>query len=121
MKDHIRIVAWVYIALGILGLLTALLTFGVLLGSGLISGDRDAIRILTVIAIFAGVLIMLVSVPGIIAGLGLLGFKPWARILGIVLALLNLPGFPIGTLLGIYTIWALLDSESSLLFGGSNP
>lgn len=116
MKTHIQIVAWLYIAMGILGILLALLVAGIIAGGGWISGDDTAIRVTTIVSIFVGALVVLISVPGIVAGIGLLSFKSWARVLTIILSVLNLPGFPIGTLLGIYSLWALLDSESSLLF-----
>lgn len=116
MKDHIRIIAWLYIILGVLGIFGALIAFAVIAGGGMISGDETAIYVTGIVALVIAVIVVLVSVPGIIAGLGLLKFKPWARILAIILALLNLPGFPIGTALGIYTLWAMLDSESSQLF-----
>jgi len=116
MKDHIKIIAWLYIVMGVLGILAALVAFAVIVGGGLISGDQTAIRITTIVALVIGGFVVLISVPGILAGIGLLSFKPWARILAIVLALLDLPGFPVGTVLGIYSLWVLLDSESSQLF-----
>ncbi len=120
MKTHIQIVAWLYIVAGILGIILAVLVAGLIIGGGWISGDDTAIRVTTIVSIFVGGLVVLVSVPGVVAGIGLLSFKSWARILAIILAVLNLPGFPIGTLLGIYSLWALLDSESSLLFEKPN-
>jgi hypothetical protein len=39
-------------------------------------------------------------------------YKPWARILGLVLGFLALLRFPLGTALGIYTIWVLLPESS---------
>jgi hypothetical protein len=57
-----------------------------------------------------------VSLPGLFAGWGLLTFKPWARILAIVLAILNLIHIPFGTLLGIYALWVLLSRETERLF-----
>ena len=116
MKTHVKIVAWLYIVMGLLGILSALVVGALILGGGLISGDDTAIRVTTIVAIVLGSLVVLLSVPGVVAGVGLLGFKPWARILAIILSVLNLPGFPIGTLVGIYSLWVLLDSETSLLF-----
>jgi hypothetical protein len=43
-----------------------------------------------------GVIMLILSLPGIIAGIGLLNFRPWARILTIVLSALNLMNFPFG-------------------------
>jgi len=120
MRTHIQIVAWLYIATGILGLLLALLVAGIITGGGWISGDDTAIRVTTIVSIFVGALVVLISIPGIVAGIGLLSFKSWARVLAIILSVLNLPGFPIGTMIGIYSLWALLDSESSLLFEKPN-
>jgi ABC-type glycerol-3-phosphate transport system permease component len=58
--------------------------------------------------------------PGIIAyilaGYGLLKYKSWARILAIILALLNLILFPIGTVIGIYTLWVMFNDEAEALF-----
>lgn len=116
METHIKFLGWLYIVMGILGVLVGGVVFLVVAGGGLISGDETAIAITSLVAILVSGLILLVSAPGIIAGVGLLNFRPWSRILALILGILNLPGFPIGTLLGIYTIWALLDDESVDVF-----
>lgn len=54
------------------------------------------------------------AVFGIIAGWGLLERQPWARVLAIVLACLNLLSMPFGTALGIYTLWVLLPARSEV-------
>jgi len=48
------------------------------------------------------------------AGFSLLNRKPWARILTIVLAILSLVKFPVGTALGIYTLWVLAPMSSAV-------
>jgi hypothetical protein len=60
-----------------------------------------------------------IGIPGIIAGIGLLKYKRWARILGIVLSAIRLISFPFGTILGIYGLWVLLNKETEALF--ENP
>ena len=116
METHIKVVAWLYIILGLLGILGALLLFAAVFGGGLISGDRTAITVTGIVgAVLSGFLVLL-SAPGILAGLGLLQYRPWARILALVLGVLNLPGFPTGTILGVYTLYALLDDRSTVLF-----
>lgn len=52
------------------------------------------------------------SAIGIIAGWGLLERQPWARMLTIVLGFLNLLDMPLGTALGVYTLWVLLPARS---------
>ena len=116
METHVRVLGWLYIIMGVMGILAAGIVILAIAGGGLISGDRTAITVTSIVAAVIGGLIILFSVPGIIAGIGLLNFKPWARILALVLGILNLPGFPLGTILGIYTLWALLDSETTQLF-----
>jgi len=47
-------------------------------------------------------------------GFGLLRRQPWGRVLGIIVAILALLKFPIGTALGIYTLWVLAPAESAI-------
>ena len=59
---------------------------------------------------------LVVSLPSILAGWGLLKRKSWARILTIILAVLSLPGFPVGTLVGAYALWVMLNKDTAPLF-----
>jgi hypothetical protein len=59
-----------------------------------------------------GLLMLAGAVIGIIAGWGLLERQPWARMLTVVLAFFNLLDLPLGTALGIYTLWVLLPARS---------
>jgi len=60
---------------------------------------------------------LLMSVPSILAGFGLLGHRPWARILALVLSGLGLVNTPLATVLGIYGLWVLLSRATGPLFG----
>jgi hypothetical protein len=113
MQSHVKVVAWLYIVMGVLGILFGGIAGLFVAGGGWISGDQTAMAVTTIVALVTVGLLVLLSAPGIIAGLGLLSYKPWARILALILAVLNLPGFPVGTIVGIYTLWALLDDESA--------
>lgn len=116
MATHVKVIGWSYIILGIFGFLSAL-ALGVLISAGgWISGDQTAITVLTIISIIVGGLVVGISIPGIITGVGLLANKGWARVLAIILGILNLPAFPVGTILGVYTLYIMLDSETSRLF-----
>ena len=61
---------------------------------------------------FIAALIGLLSIPSIIAGCGLSKRKAWARILTIIIAILSLPQFPIGTAIGVYALVILFNDES---------
>src|SRR4029453_13047298 len=63
-----------------------------------------------------GVFMLILSLPGIIAGVGLLKLNPWGRIRTILLSALNLMNFPFGTILGVYGLWVMLSDEGSRLF-----
>lgn len=116
MDTHVKIIGWFYIVMGVLGLIMAALVLLITFGSGLISGDETAILVKTIIATVCGGFLVLVSAPGILAGIGLLKYKSWARILALILAVLNLGNFPLGTILGVYALWVLLNEETTQLF-----
>jgi len=59
-----------------------------------------------------GTLLVIGAALGLAAGAGLLQRQPWARVLAIVLAFINLVDMPFGTALGIYTLWVLLPAKS---------
>ena len=127
MDLHVKVLAAFHLILGVLGLMGSLmvvLIFGGL--AGIINmaaiDDPNAFLAVPVVGLVGGILVMLIftlSVPGIIAGIGLLKRRPWARILTIVLSALNLIIIPFGTLLGIYGLWVLFSQETARLFGAT--
>ncbi|MEK7407092.1 MAG: hypothetical protein AAB225_18625 [Acidobacteriota bacterium] len=124
METHVRVLAILNIVLGGLGILAALAILALFGGvAGLIEANighdpdaRLALPILGIIAAALCVLLAVISLPGIIAGVGLLQFREWARILTIVLSALNLLNIPFGTALGIYGLWVLLSDATQPLF-----
>lgn len=59
-----------------------------------------------------GVFILGKACAGFIAGWGLLQHQPWGRMLTLILSFLALFNVPLGTALGIYSLWVLLPAES---------
>jgi hypothetical protein len=51
-----------------------------------------------------------------VIGVGLLQRRSWARIAGIVISLLNLFYFPLGTMLGVYGLWVLFAKDTERVF-----
>jgi hypothetical protein len=119
MRTHVQILAWLYIALGALSLVAALAAFGLFTGIGLLSGDVTAFGVMSVIGGIASFYLLLVSLPNIIVGIGLLrGWGEWVIILAVILGVLNLAHFPLGTALAIYTFWvAYRVSRATESFG----
>jgi p-aminobenzoyl-glutamate transporter AbgT len=117
MKNHVTVVAALRIAMSVLVLVAAALVFLGVVGGGLLSGDREAIRITGIVGTVVAGAIALFCVPGIVAGIGLLQHRHWARILTLVLSIFDLLLFPIGTIVAVYSIWVLVQREAEVLFG----
>lgn len=124
MATHVKVLGVLYIVFGIFWALMAALMLFVFAGAAGIAGaaaDPDAWIAVPILGITGTALVLfflVLSVPGIIAGVGLLKFRPWARILAIVIAILNLLNFPFGTIIGIYALWVLFSKETEALFAG---
>jgi hypothetical protein len=97
-------------------LLIGIGAFLVLTAIGALSGDSTALSILGLIGSLAAGLMLLLSLPSIVAGIGLLKFQEWARILATVVGCISLFDIPFGTALGIYTLITLFDDETIGLF-----
>jgi len=111
MHQHLKIVGWIHLAFGLMGVLGALLLGGLGTIIGLFTGGGEGLLAGGVMGLLAAFFALL-SLPSLLAGWGLLNYKPWARILTIILSVLHLPGFPVGTLTGGYSLWVLLNDET---------
>ncbi|MBI3964423.1 MAG: hypothetical protein HY329_02220 [Chloroflexi bacterium] len=123
MRSHVKALGVLYLVLGVLGVLVAILAVIVLGGAaGIVSTAADpqdaavAVPILGIVGSMVALVLLVLSAPSIIVGYGLLKARPWARIGGIVLSILNLAGFPVGTIIGIYGLWVLLAANTKMLF-----
>jgi hypothetical protein len=126
MEQHVKILGVLHIVFGSLGIMLALgmlaLFGGIagIIGASDYSGDAHiSIPIVGGIAALVFFVLLVLSLPSLIAGVGLLQFRPWARILTIVLSVLELIHVPFGTALGIYGLWVLLSQGSERLFGAA--
>ncbi len=106
----------IYIVLGVLGLIGAVGVIVAGASAGMMSGDPDATLLGGTCGTVIGVIIAIISLPSIIAGVGLRRRREWARILTIVLSVINLFGSPIGTAIGGYGLWVLLNDQSRAYF-----
>lgn len=64
----------------------------------------------------AALLLAAIGFPSMIAGVGIIRRASWARMLLIVLSIIDLFSFPLGTALGAYTLWILLKERTRLEF-----
>jgi len=116
MEKHVTLVAVLNIAFGFLGIFLGIFVFVVLVGAGIISQDPEALTITSIVGIAVGFFLILTSIPEVIGGFGLLKRRPWARVLVLIIAVLDLFMIPIGTIIGIYELWVLLNEDTAKLF-----
>lgn len=116
MEQHITIVAILSIIFGALAALVGIVLFVVIAGAGAASGDDQAMWITGAVGIAIASIFVVLSLPSIIGGIGLLKRRAWARVVILVVAALSLLSVPIGTAYGAYSIWVLINEESTPLF-----
>lgn len=125
MREHIKILGILNIVMGCftasIGVVALIILSGVAgvinwSGASAESPLPIAAPVITLIGIGAGVFFLLLGLPSIVGGWGLLKLRPWARFVCIVLSAFHLLNFPLGTALGVYGFWALLSNEAQRLF-----
>jgi hypothetical protein len=116
VAEHVHLLAILWFVDGALLLIPAIL-MAVL--SGVVTAPlawhgADNVALVLVPGIFAILcVVFLVSAAlRFIAGWGLLKMQPWGRIFALVMAFLNLIHLPLGTALGIYTLFVLLPDAA---------
>lgn len=127
METHVKVLGALEIALGALGLFAAVVLLFVFGGAASIvglSGDPEAAIAMPIIGITGMALVtflVVLSLPGVIIGIGLIRLRPWARIAGIVLCILGLMAMPFGTIVSVYGLWVLFSKETERLFAPVAP
>jgi hypothetical protein len=118
MEVHKRILAILYIISGSLQILAMLFVsafISIIIPFIMDEAGPDAqwvfVWIVPFIRIIAIVVILFFAIPSIIGGIGLLNNKSWALTLLLVLGCFKLFSFPIGTAIGIYTIWVYSENH----------
>jgi hypothetical protein len=118
VQRHLQLLAIFWFALSafnaILGVVLYILA-NTLLAPGGAAGAPVFLRpLLSVVAI----IVLGGAALGFSAGWGLMHREPWARVLTLVLAFLVLfINIPVGTAVGVYTMWVLLPAESEQEYG----
>ncbi len=126
MRENIRLLGILNI---IMGCLTALFGLAALFTMGTIaafvtaslrsasSGGSDygdaavAAPVIAVVGLCIAIFFFVLSLPAIIGGWGLLHYRPWSRVLMIIVSALHLFHIPLGTALGIFGLYVLLSDE----------
>lgn len=112
LQRHLHTLGTLWMVIGGLFLIPAvgLMVFG--RGMHFVMHDHEPWPgMLQVLLILASGTLVILGTGGVCVGLGLQQRRPWARVTAIILGVLALFHPPLGTALGVYTLWVLLPDE----------
>ena len=113
VQGHIQLLAIFWFAISAFNAIISVVLYilaNTLLAPG---GPAGAPMFLRPLLSVVSVIILGGAALGFSAGWGLLHCEPWARVLALVLAFFVLfINIPVGTAVGVYTMWVLLPGES---------
>lgn len=123
IEQHIPVLGMVHLVSGAFFALIGVFVFFFLSSLGVIVAVDDPIapRVLSMIGVSVGVLLVVLGLPGILAGYGLLKRRSWARGLAVAVGVLNLFNVPLGTVIGGYTLFVLLQDDAAEAFTALKP
>ncbi len=73
--------------------------------------DQQALLVISIVKYAIVTITAVITLPALIAGIGLLYKKNWALTLAFVIGIISLPAFPIWTFVGIYTIVIFISAQ----------
>ena len=116
LERHLRILAVLWMLVGTLWLIPALALMGIASWVHIEVPSAEAVaRSLGPFVLFMlAWSLLIVGAGGICVGWGLTQHQSWARLTAIILGVLALFHPPLGTALGVYTLWVLLADEGGL-------
>ena len=133
MEKHIKLVAILNIVYRCVTLIVAILLFILSAVFGRIMDflerrgefrpdeiPRELLEIVPIVLVVIGVMMIVISIVAIVGAIGVLKRQEWGRIVLIVVSFFNLIRAPLGTVLGVYSLWVLLNDEVVRIFNPIN-
>jgi hypothetical protein len=120
--DHNKVIGILHLLYGGFSLLM-MIGMSILFGTvfGVAAARDDFPPVAFIILAFFLVFYVILSLPSFLAGYGLLKRRVWAKVMGIVAAVLAAMSFPFGTALCVYTLWFLFSDQGKALYGKTAP
>jgi hypothetical protein len=129
MEKHITLVGILNIVYRSLAIIGSAVLFGIAYGFGYLMKfishfdhsnvheiPQEVFGIVQIVLTVIGILVLLFAVVGIIGAIGVLKKKEWGRITLLIVSFFSLLSIPLGTILGVYNIWVLLNDETIRIF-----
>lgn len=118
LDSHKKILGILYVISGtltIFGMLMLNAFLSVIFSFALQEVDPDDRKVMELIGTFIqyvpALVILFFSIPTLIAGVGLLTRKSWATLFAVIVGCFKLFSFPIGTAIGVYSIWIYSEDQ----------
>jgi hypothetical protein len=121
MKKHVTAIAILQVVFGAFDLIGALVVSLVFKFVQQFVQDPTALNVLNFISVPVTVMLLIFGGLTVAGAIGLFSYKNWARIITLIMGGLGLLNIPIGTLKGVYIIWALVQPETVKLFEEQKP
>jgi hypothetical protein len=116
MDKHVTLLGALFIAFHVIGLLVGIAMMTLLSTIGFLTGDPEVMSVMSAVGFGIGMFLILLSAPGIIAGIALLMRKRWGRVMALIVGAFDLLDIPLGTALGVYSFWVLLQDDTLRCF-----
>ncbi|MCG3118456.1 MAG: hypothetical protein ALAOOOJD_00666 [bacterium] len=112
MKNHLRILGVFYLVFGLLGAVIGFLLFEVKTGRMFFPGKMSMIANPNGYVSVIALIFAFEAIPALVTGVALLRRWLWARMSALALSFVNLFIIPLGTALGIYGLWVLINDTT---------
>lgn len=114
LERHLRRLGILWIVVGVLWVIPSLVLMGISHAPHVMMGDEMFSHAFMPPMLFSlGIIFLVVAAGGILVGWGLMNHERWARMTAIVVGILAIFHPPLGTALGIYTLWVLLPADAA--------
>ena len=104
-KTHQKILGALLIAYGAINFTGGIVLLGALNIVQIFVHEIEVIQLVALFSRLIGGILLALSLPAIVAGIGYIQEKEWSKTLGLGVGIVYLLLFPIGTIIGIYSIW----------------
>lgn len=118
LDTHKKVLGIIYVITASLVIFAALfirmlmsVIFGFAFEDATAEEQRIADFVMAITAFLPAILIIFSGIPTLIAGIALLMRQSWAPLFALVMGILKLISFPIGTAIGIYAIWIYSEDQ----------
>lgn len=114
LQRHLRTLGILWIVVGVLWIIPSLVLMGISHAPHIMIGDEMFSHAFMPPMLFSfGIVFLAIAAGGVFVGWGLMNHERWARMTAIVVGILALFHPPLGTALGIYTLWVLLPADAA--------